>query len=198
MSSRKTPAALRVMLVDDDAERLDLMQQAMDASGHRVVARLSSRDDMSLAVDRHRPDVILVDVDAPSRDTLESLGQVTRDRPRPIVLFASQTDPDTTRRAIRAGVSAYVVDGMSPARLKSVIEVAIARFDEHQALRREIENNKIRLADRCDVESAKAMLMQRRKLSESDAYELLRTIAMSRKLKIGDAARALLTVTELL
>ncbi len=198
MNSRRTPAALRVMLVDDDADRLDLMQQAMDASGHRVVARLSSGDDMSLAVDRHRPDVILVDVEAPSRDTLESLGQVTRDRPRPIVLFASQTDPETTRRAIRAGVSAYVIGGMSPARLKSVIEVAIARFDEHQALRREIENNKIRLADRRDVESAKAMLMQRRKLSESDAYELLRTIAMSRKLKIGDAARALLTVTELL
>jgi response regulator NasT len=198
MSLRKPAAALRVMLVDDDADRLDLMQQAMDASGHRVVARLASSDDMSLAIDRHRPDVILIEVDAPSRDTLESLGQVTRERPRPIVLFASQTDPDTTRRAIRAGVSAYVVDGMSPARLKSVIEVAIARFDEHQALRREIENNKVRLADRRDVESAKAMLMQRRKLSESDAYELLRTIAMSRKLKIGDAARALLTVTELL
>jgi len=198
MSPRKPAAPLRVMLVDDDADRLDLMQQAMDVSGHRVIARLASRDDLRVAIDQHRPDVILIEVDAPSRDTLESLGQVTRDRPRPIVLFASQTDPDTTRRAIRAGVSAYVVDGMAPSRLKSVIEVAIARFDEHQALIREIENNKIRLADRRDVESARAMLMQKRGLSESDAYELLRTIAMSRKLKIGDAARALLTVIDLL
>lgn len=189
---------MRVMLVDDDRHRMILLRQALLDGGNEVVAQLATSDDLLAAVSRHQPDVILIDVDAPSRDTLESLGQISRDRPRPIVVFATHSDADTARRAMRAGVSAYVVDGMAPSRLKSVIDVAIARFDEHQALRRELEETKMRLADRRDVDRAKGMLMQRRKLSETEAYEQLRKMAMDRNLKIGDAARSLLAAAELL
>lgn len=186
------------MLVDDDDQRMLLLRQALIGDGNVVVAQLTTADDLITAVAQHQPDIVLIDVDAPSRDTLESLGRITRDRPRPIVLFARHGDADSARRAMRAGVSAYVVDGMPEARLRSVIEVAIARFDEYQALRRELEDTRARLADRRDVDRAKGVLMQRRGLSESQAYEQLRRMAMDRNLKIGDAARALLAAAELL
>lgn len=189
---------MRVMLVDDDYGRMALLRQALLASGNEVVAQLAPADDLLQAVADCQPDLILIDVDSPARDTLESLGQISRDRPRPIVIFASQSDAETARRAMRAGVSAYVVDGMAASRLKSVIDVAIARFDEHQELRRELAETKTRLADRRDVDRAKGILMQRRKLSENDAYELLRKMAMDRNVKIGEAARALLAAAELL
>jgi response regulator NasT len=186
------------MLVDDDCGRMALLRQELLLGGNEVVAQLSPDDDLLQAVDNCHPDVILIEVDSPSRDTLESLGQITRDRPRPIVLFTQHSDANTARRAMRAGVSAYVVDGMTPTRLKAVIDVAIARFDEHQALRHELEETKSRLADRRDVDRAKGVLMQRRKLSETQAYELLRKMAMDRNVKIGDAARSLLAAAELL
>ena len=189
---------MRVMLVDDDHDRLRLLREALVGSGNEVVAELATSSDLLTAVNRHQPDVVLIDVDAPSRDTLESLGQIARDRPRPIVLFAANSDAETIRRAMRAGVSAYVVDGMSASRLKSVIDVAIARFHEHQALKRELEDTKTRLADRRDIDRAKGVLMQRRGLSENDAYELLRRMAMDRNLKRGDAARALLAAADLI
>ncbi|MEC9363733.1 ANTAR domain-containing response regulator [Sinimarinibacterium flocculans] len=189
---------MRVMLVDDDQHRVVLLRQALIDGGNAVVAQLTTSDDLLTAVAHHQPDVVLIDVDAPTRDTLESLGQIARDRPRPIVLFAKHGDAETARRAMRAGISAYVVDGMPESRLKSVIDVAIARFDEHQALRRELEETKMRLADRRDVDRAKGMLMQRRKITESEAYEQLRKMAMDRNLRIGDAARSLLAAAELL
>lgn len=189
---------MRVMLVDDDHQRVVLLRQALIAAGNVVVAQLTASDDLLTAVTHHQPDLILIDVDAPTRDTLESLGHLSRDRPRPVVLFAQHSDVETARRAMRAGVSAYVVDGMSPSRLRSVIDVAIARFDEHQALRRELAETKTRLADRRDVDRAKGMLMKRRNLTEVEAYEQLRKMAMDRNLKIGDAARSLLAAAELL
>jgi response regulator NasT len=189
---------MRVMLVDDHPERLALLDEALTAAGHTVAARLSTRDHLVAAVQRHRPDIVLIDVDAPSRDTLESLGEVKRDRPCPVVMFAAQSDPELIRRAIQAGVSAYVVDGLSASRIQPVIDVAIARFAEFQALQQELEDTKLKLADRRDVEKAKGILMQRRGLDEPAAYALLRRLAMDRNLRLGDAARALISAAELL
>lgn len=189
---------MRIMLVDDDPLRLAQVEQALCAAGHQVVLRLDTRADLLAEVRRHAPDVILIDVDAPARDTLESLNRISSDCPRPIVMFAGDGDGETIRRAVRAGVSAYVVDGLSAARLKPILDVAIARFHEHQALRRELDDTRTRLADRRDVDKAKALLMQRRSLSEDKAYEQLRRMAMDRGLKIGEAARVLLAAAELI
>lgn len=189
---------MRVMLVDDDPARIAALEMPLRALGHEVVATVVTTADLQAAVRRYQPDVILIDVDAPSRDTLESLDQVSRDQPRPIVLFASQSDPETIRRAVRAGVSSYVVDGLNPARLKPILEVAIARFQEFQALHRELEETRIKLADRKDIERAKGLLMKRRGLDENAAHEMLRSMAMDRNLKLGDAARALIAAADLL
>lgn len=187
---------VRVMIVDDDRRRLAQLQEALAAAGSDVVAWLSNSDDLLLAVAQHQPDVVLIDVDSPSRDTLESLGQISRERPRPIVLFSDEGDTETIRRAIRAGVSAYVVDGLVPSRLKSLIEVAIAQFEARQTLQREVDEAKTRLADRENIDRAKLVLMQRCRISESEAYERLRKLAMNRKLKLGDIARAVLAVSD--
>lgn len=187
---------VRVMIVDDDRHRLAQLQEALAAAGSDVVAWLSNSDDLLLAVAQHQPDVVLIDVDSPSRDTLESLGQISRERPRPIVLFSDEGDTETIRRAIRAGVSAYVVDGLVPSRLKSLIEVAIAQFEARQTLQREVDEAKTRLADRENIDRAKLVLMQRCRISESEAYERLRKLAMNRKLKLGDIARAVLAVSD--
>ncbi|WP_293367879.1 ANTAR domain-containing protein [Nevskia sp.] len=189
---------MRVVLVDDDSERLRLLDSAMRAAGHQVVGKLHPTDDLIAAVDSLLPDIVLIDVDNPSRDTLESLGQISRDRPRPIVLFAKASDPDTIRRAMAAGVSAYVVDGMSPARLAPVIEVAIARFRDYQSLREELTSTKLKLADRRDVEKAKGLLMKRKGLDENAAYEALRRMAMDRNIKLGEIARSLIAAADLL
>ena len=186
------------MLVDDDRDRMRLLDEALCASGHEVVGRLLDTDDILGAVDSLQPDIVLIDVDSPSRDTLESLGVMSRDRPRPIVLFAQTSDSGTIRRAMRAGVSAYVVDGMTPSRLQPVIEVAIARFQEFQGMRRELENTKLKLADRRDVEKAKGLLMKRKGMDENCAYEMLRKMAMDRNVRLGDIARSLLAAAELL
>lgn len=190
--------SVRVMLVDDDPDRMRLLDEALRAAGYEVVGRMLDTDDILGAVDRLQPDIVLIDVDSPSRDTLESLGQMSRERPRPIVLFAQTSDSNTIRRAMRAGVSAYVVDGMTPSRLQPVIEVAIARFQEFQGMRRELENTKLKLADRRDVEKAKGLLMKRKGMDENCAYEMLRKMAMDRNVRLGDIARSLLAAAELL
>lgn len=186
------------MLVDDDPVRSAAIEESLRELGHEIVATTPTNADLLAVVERRHPDMILIEVDAPTRDTLESLRQVHRNLPRPIVLFSGSGEPLTIKQAVRAGVTSYVVDGLSPARLKPILEVAIARFEEFQALKQELESTKLKLADRRDVEKAKGLLMKRRQLEESEAYTQLRRMAMAKNLKIGEAARALIAASELL
>lgn len=196
-AASRRAVSLRVMLVDDDDARAAFVTQALLASGNDVVARLSATEDLLAAVRRVQPDVVLVDMDNPARDVLDNCAAVTQEVPRPIVFFARSADPDTIAEAVKAGVSAYVVDGMTPGRLQPILDVAIARFREHQKLRGELEDMRTRLADRRDVERAKATLARLRKLDEAAAYALLRRSAMARRITIGEAARTVLAAAEL-
>jgi response regulator NasT len=188
----------KLMLVDNDPERTDSLAAALAVIGYTPIIRVGQHDNLLNAVRIHQPDIILIDMQSPDRDTLESLRNVTRETPKPIVFFAEQSDPETTRAAISAGVSAYIVDDLPGKRLKSVLEVAIARFQDHQKLREELEDYKSRLQDRKDVDKAKGILMQHRQLSEEEAYQLLRKMAMDRNMKIGEAARNFIAAMALL
>ena len=189
---------LRVVLVDDDDARASFVTQALIASGNDVVARLSSSEDLLAGVRRTQADVVLVDMDNPARDVLDNCAAVTQQVPKPIVFFAKSADPDKISDAVRAGVSAYVVDGMSETRLRPILDVAIARFKEHQKLRTELQDMRTRLADRRDIERAKATLARMRNLDEAAAYALLRKSAMAQRITIGEAARTLLAAAELI
>lgn len=179
----------KVMLVDSDPERSGSLERALLEAGCQHVIKVGQSNGLLDAVRQHQPDIIIIDMQSPDRDTLESLRNINQEMPKPIVFFAAHSDYATTRAAISAGVSAYIVDGLAGSRLKSILEVAIARFQEHQKLRTELEDYKLRLQDRKDVDKAKGILMQHRNLSEEEAYQLLRKMAMDRNLKIGEAAR---------
>ncbi|WP_022949695.1 ANTAR domain-containing response regulator [Methylohalobius crimeensis] len=188
---------LLILIVDRDFGRSAVLEQAFSDAGHTVVARLQSERELSAKVAEHQPDVVIIDMEAPGRDTLEQMREVSRDHPKPIVLFSNQRDPDYIQQAVQAGVSAYVVDGLQKERVLPIVQVALARFREFQVLKRELENTRTHLNDRKVVEKAKGLLMQRRGMSESDAYRLLRKTAMNRNLKMVDVARTLLELENL-
>lgn len=189
---------MRVVLVDDDSGRSAILEQALTDHGYQVVARIEGSRDLNEAVARHAPDVVICDMASPDRDTLESMRQVSRDNPRPIVMFAEKSDQNTISQAISAGVSAYVVDGVEPRRLNSIMDVAIARFREYQALRKELHDTRTKLADRKDVDMAKGLLMKHKGMEEEQAYAALRKMAMDSNKSIGEVSRNLITAAQLL
>lgn len=191
-------AQLRVILVNDDGQRSAILENALLAEGHVIAARLDTHCNLATAVDQYRPSIVFIDVGEPENDILESVGELYRSAPLPVVMFAARSDADTTRRALRAGVSAYIVDGFHPARLHSLLEVAFARFELHQALSLELGQARTRLADTRDIEKAKGLLMKRKNLDEAAAYGMLRRMAMNRKQRIGDFARALVNASDVL
>lgn len=188
----------KVMLVDGNAERSDSLRDKLGTADNTQVICVDSSKDLMGQVRQHAPDVIIIEMASPDRDTLESLRTVNRETPKPVVFFAEHSDYDTTQAAINAGVSAYIVDGLSTSRLNSVMEVAIANFKAFQRLKTELEDTKMRLQDRKDVDKAKGILMQHRNLNEEEAYQLLRKMAMDRNMKIGDAARNFVAAMSLL
>lgn len=189
---------LKIMLIDEQPERFELLDQALRDYGHEIVARISTDEDINCAVERVQPDVIIIDLDSPGRDTLEHMQVISRDRPRPIVMFTNDGDNATIERAVKAGVSAYVVDGLNPERIRSILNVAIHRFREFQQLRIELEQARIQLNERKLVEKAKGILMKKRNFDEEQAYQMLRKMAMDRNLKLVELARSVIAAAELL
>jgi response regulator NasT len=190
--------ALRVIIVDERPERAALLEAALAEAGHRVVARLVGRADLADRVDELEPDVIVVDMECPDRDTLEDMSRISDRRPRPTVMFVDRSDSASIQAAVQAGVSAYVVGGLSAERVKSVLEVAIARFNEFQALRRELESARSSLAERKVIERAKGILMKHRGMDEEEAFRALRKMAMDKKVRLGAVAREVVAAAELL
>lgn len=176
---------MRVLVVDESPERAELLREALGRAGHEVIASLTSPVALLKTIDELAPDVIVIDTESPSRDVLEHLVVMSQHTPRPVVMFASDATQETIREVVRAGVSAYVVDGLSQERIKSIIDVAVARFESFERLR-------IELAERKVVERAKGLLMKAHGLDEESAYALLRKTAMDRKLKLAEVARELL------
>ena len=193
---------MRVLVIDELAEdleeRAETLRDGLERAGHEVVASLSSPLELLRAVERLRPDVIVIDTESPTRDVLEHLVIVSQSSPRPIVMFASDSGGEAIREAVRAGVSAYVVDGLDAGRVNSIVEVACARFDELQRIKVELADANLKLSERKLVERAKGLLMQSRGISEDQAYHALRKLAMSKKLRLGDVAQQVIDTAELL
>jgi response regulator NasT len=189
---------MRVLVVDESDERAALLREALTAAGHEVAASIASPLELLRAVEMQRPDVIVIDTDSPTRDVLEHVVIVSQSSPRPIVMFSSDAGGEAIRSAVRAGVSAYVVDGLDASRVSSIVEVACARFDEFQRLRIELAEANLKLSERKLVERAKGLLMRSRGLSEDEAYHALRKLAMSKKQRLGETAQQLIDAADLL
>lgn len=163
-----------------------------------MTASLSSPLALLKTIDELRPDVIVIDTDSPSRDVLEHLVVMSQHTPRPVVMFASDGKPETIRQAVRAGVSAYVVDGLDSARVQPIVEAAIARFEELQELRGQLAEANLKLSERKLIERAKGLLMKSRNLDEEAAYAALRRAAMDRKLRLSEVAQRIIDAADLL
>ena len=188
----------RVMLVDADPERTDWLMTALREAGYDVVAHMDNVMNLLAQVRRVKPDVIIIDSDSPDRDTLEHICMVTRDDPRPIVMFTQDADQALMHEALKAGVHAYVVDGLSAERVRPVVNVALARFDQWQALRQELGQAQASLAERKLIERAKGILMKQRRCDEEEAYRLLRKTAMDKNQRLVQVAENIIEMARLL
>lgn len=186
------------MLIDDNRGRAALLQQALRDAHYEVVAVLHDEADILKRVQETPVDVILIDLASPDRDTLEYLSTLNRESPKPIVMFAENDDNTIIQAAIKAGVSAYVVDGLSHQRLKPIMKVAIARFREYQAMRAELDKTRNQLAERKVIERAKGIVMKQKGIDEASAYHALRKMAMDRNLRLAEVAESVIAVTQLL
>jgi two-component system, response regulator / RNA-binding antiterminator len=191
-------AALRVLLVDDGAHRVHLIHEELSRQGHLVVGVLDSALLIHDCVLRLQPDVVVVDSESPSRDTLEHLATVSASSPRPMVVFSEDAANEPMQRALQAGVSAYVIAGLQPQRLLPVLQVAIARFEQDQALRAQLESAQTALSDRKQLDRAKGLLMSELGLSEDQAHAHLRKMAMDRGEKLVQVAQRVLAARVLL
>jgi response regulator NasT len=187
-----------ILVIDESQQRAVEICTGLIKAGHQVAAVLPSALELSGRIEEIKPDIILIETESPSRDTLEHLGVMNREMPRPVVMFSQDGDSDTIRSAIKAGVAAYVVDGFEIDRLKPVVDVAVARFDEHQALRRELEAASRKLSERKTIEKAKGILMKSRGMDEDAAYAALRKLAMEKSQPLARVAGDLVDMAQLL
>lgn len=188
----------RIVIIDDSPVRLAILEDGLHEAGHDAIVRLSGVDRILERVVQAEPDIIIIGLDDPGRDVLEQMFQVSRAVPRPVAMFVDQSDSGAIEAVIEAGVSAYVVDGLRKERVKPILETCVSRYRAFARLRDELDRMRERLEDRKVIDRAKGLLMQHRRLSEADAYALLRTTAMNEKLKLSDVARALVAAADLL
>ncbi len=189
---------LRVLLIDDTPRKVGRLRSALIEAGFDVIDESGLTIDLPERVEATRPDVILIDTDSPGRDVMEQVVVVSRDQPRPIVMFTDDDNPDAMRQAIRAGVSAYIVEGIQAQRLKPILDVAMARFESDQAIRAQLHARDQQLAERKRIELAKGMLMKMKHCNEEEAYTLMRRQAMSRQQKLIQVAEQIIAMNDLL
>ena len=188
---------LRVLVIDESRARAGEICAGLALAGCQVAAILPDSASLAHEVEKLQPDLILIETESPSRDTLEHLAVIDERMPRPVILFTQDDAGDTIRDEMRAGVSSYVVDGLDPKRIKPLIEVARARFEAHQALRQELAESNRKLSDRKLIDRAKGVLMKARELDEDGAYHALRKLAMERGKPMAEVARDVLDMAKL-
>ena len=176
------------MLVDDTPLRMSRLKEALNAAGFSVVAEAGSSIDLPARVASIQPDAIIIGTDSPTGSVLEQLYVVSRDSPRPIVMFTGDGSSESIQAAIGAGVSAYVVDGIVPSRIQSILEVAMARFEQDQALKSRLSEMETRLTERKRIERAKGIIMEKRGIRKR-AFQMLRKMAMDKNARLADVAQ---------
>lgn len=191
-------ASLRILVVEPDPDRVRDIIDALTSAGWSDVKAVAQISTLERVVKEFAPDIVLIDLANPDRDTLEHISHATESTKRAVALFVDQTDDALTKAALKAGVSAYVVDGLKMARIKSVLETAIARFGIMRQMRSELDAAKQALEDRKTIDRAKGILMGQRQIGEDEAYTLLRKTAMDQGRKVIDVAHALVMAADLL
>jgi response regulator NasT len=190
--------SLKIVIVDESPVRAAILADGLREAGFTQVLRLEETANLLTHIYAIDPDVILIDLENPSRDVLEQMFQVSRAVRRPIAMFVDQSDSASIQASVDAGVSAYIVDGLRKERVKHILDLCISRFYAFARLQAELEKTKTALEERKVIDRAKGILMQARKISEEEAYALLRKTAMNENCKIAEVAQSVVTAAELL
>ena len=178
-------------------ERLETVLEGLREAGYVNVVRIEGTTKLLARIYAIDPDVILIDLENPSRDLLEQMFQVSRILKRPVAMFVDQADSASIQASVDAGVSAYIVDGLKKERIKSILDMCISRFNAFSRLQSELEQTKSALEERKVIDRAKGILMKAKNLSEEQAYALLRKTAMNENRKIAEVAQSVVTAAEL-
>jgi len=192
------PDPIKILIIDDNPVRISVLQDGLAEAGYTRVAVISDMRHLLGKIVDADPDVIFIDLENPNRDVLEQMFHVSRTVRRPIAMFVDKSDSASIEAAIDAGVSAYIVDGLRKERIKPILDTTISRFNAFNRLRGELERTKQALSDRKTIEKAKGILMRTKKISEEEAYALLRKTAMNESRRVAEVAEGLVLAAGLL
>ena len=185
------------MLIDEDSSRTGMLVESLTGAGFEVASRISCNDDILTGIQNCEPDVLVIDMESPDDTIFNQLVEINSQCPKPIVFFADKGESGVIKKAVKAGVSAFIVDGLTARRIKPVVELAIERFKEMQSLYKELTETRTNLEERKIIERAKGILMSRKNISEETAYNSLRKLAMEQNKKLIDVARSMIELSEL-
>lgn len=195
MAAESSP---KIVIVDESPIRAAILEEGLREAGYTGVVHISEMHSLLARIYALDPDIIVIDLENPSRDVLEQMFQVSRAVRRPIAMFVDQSDAASIRASVEAGVSAYIVDGFNKQRIKPILDLCVSRFNAFARLQDELDRTKHALEERKVIDRAKGILMKLKGLTEDEAYVLLRSTAMREKKKIGEIAQSILTASELL
>ncbi|MGY3233479.1 response regulator NasT [Bradyrhizobium sp. USDA 4472] len=195
MSAEQSP---KIVIVDESPVRAAILEDGLREAGFTEILHIREMQSLLARIYAVDPDIILIDLENPSRDVLEAMFQVSRAVKRPIAMFVDQSDTSSIQASVEAGVSAYIVDGLKKERIKPILDLCVSRFNAFAKLQEELERTKSQLEDRKIIEKAKGILMKVKGLTEDEAYVLLRSTAMREKKKIGEIAQSIITASEML
>ena len=195
MSAEPSP---KIVIVDESPIRAAILEEGLREAGYTSVVRISEMQSLLSRIYALDPDIIVIDLENPSRDILEQMFQVSRAVRRPIAMFVDQSDAASIQASVDAGVSAYIVDGLKKERIKPILDLCVFRFNAFAKLQDELDRTKSALEERKVIDRAKGILMKLKGLTEEEAYVLMRSTAMREKKKIGEIAQSILTASELL
>src|ERR1700756_1906367 len=190
--------SLKIVIVDENPVRAAILADGLRETGFTQVIRIEETANLLARIYSIDPDVVLIDLENPSRDVLEQMFQVSRAVKRPVAMFVDQSDTASIEAAVDAGVSAYIVGGLQKERIKSILDLCISRFNSFARLRDELERARPALEERKVIDRAKGILMTAKNLTEEAAYALLRRTAMNESKKIAEVAQSVVTAAELL
>jgi two-component system, response regulator / RNA-binding antiterminator len=191
-------APLRIAVVEENPVRAEILKTGLREAGHLDIVLIDEMQRLLQTIYDTDPDVVIIGLENPSRDTLEQLFQMSRVVRRPIAMFVDKSDRRAIEAAIDAGVSAYIVGSLQKERVQSILDVCISRFNAMARLQEELDKTKNALEERRVIDRAKGILMKAKSLSEEQAYHLLRRTAMNEKKKIAEIARSVVTAAEML
>ena len=191
-------SSFKIVIVDESPIRAAILEEGLRDAGFTGVTHIREMHNLLARIYALDPDVILIDLENPSRDILEQMFQVSRAVRRPIAMFVDQSDAASIHESVEAGVSAYIVDGLKRERIKPILDLCISRFNAFARLQDELDRTKSALEDRKIIDRAKGILMKLKGLTEDEAYVLMRSTAMREKKKIGEIAQSIVTASEML